>query len=388
MQVRLLTMNPHDSLPGSQASRLQGFEMRPRLLAAFLAMGVVILAASVFAALIVSSVDASSGRMIEDLFKRASMVARLRQEFLLLRVAEKNLIIEDTQEGMDVFEKRIADSEAQIDMTLREFDGGADDAQRVRVAEFRAGLAEFRSSLRATVELSRANTLARAAELSRGKGRDVFQRGREALIRLIERNRERIVKEAGESAESNRVSDLTQLVATARNALEGLHDLQYLEQAILTVFSSAERLALNERLQSQESRVRAISAALAAASGETDRPDIAAFGAALDEWSVNNREVCRLAREDSKAKAMALSTTAVRDAYLRSSQTLDQMMQQSDAAMTEMRSAQEKALTTGRGLLIGLAAAGLLVVSMTAWVVVALVMKEFRAAGDVLMRGA
>ncbi|MBL8747162.1 MAG: MCP four helix bundle domain-containing protein [Phycisphaerae bacterium] len=380
-------MNPHDSLPGSPLSRPQGYELRPRLLAAFLGMGFVILAASVFAALILRSVDLGSKQMLEDLSARVAIVSKMRQEFLLLRVAEKNLIIEDTQEGMEVFEKRIANSESQIDRMLEDFHGKANEEERARLAEFESGLKDFRLSLKEVMALSREHSLSRAAELSRGKGREEFQRGREALIGLIERYRERIAKSAGDPAGSERVNYLTQLIATARDALEGMHDLQYLEQAILTVFSGAERAAISDRLESQEVRVRGFLDSLRQRCEESDRMELAAFGAALDEWSKTNDEVCRLAREDSKAKAMALSTTAVRDAYLRSSATLDRIMQESDRSMSEMRAAQEKALTASRGLLIGLAAAGLLVVSMAAWVVVSLLMREFRTAGELLMRG-
>lgn len=381
-------MNPHDSLPGSATGRPPTYEMRPRLLAAFLSMGVVILAASLFAALMLRNVDADSARMVEDLSQRASIVARLRQEFLLVRVAEKNLIIEDSAQGMDIFEQRIKESESQIEQLLAEIESNIDPEALARIAEFRRGFADFRAALTTMIGLARANTLAEATVLSRGAGRDYFQQGRAALVEFIERSRGRIAHEATGPGNEEVVQQLTDLIAAARDALEGMHDLQYLEQAILTVFSSEERAVLASRLESLEERVRALRQSLDAAPGEQDRIDVATFGEALDKWSANSRKVRGLAQEDSKAKAMALSTSAVRDAYLRASQALDGLLKQSDEAMAAMHSAQEKALATGRGLLIGTGVAGLLVVAMTAWIVVNLLMREYRAAGDLLMRNA
>jgi hypothetical protein len=208
------------------------------------------------------------------------------------------------------------------------------------------------------------------------------------LVEFIERNRRRIAGAATGPGNEKTVRELTEMLAAARDALEGIHDLQYLEQAILTVFSSEERAVLASRLESLEERVRALRQSLDAAPTEQDRIDAEAFGEALDKWSANSREVRRLAQEDTKAKAMALSTSAVRDAYLRASQALDGLLQQSEEAMAAMQSAQEKALSTGRSLLIGTGLAGLLVVAMTAWIVVNLLMREYRAAGDLLMRNA
>lgn len=381
-------MNPHDSLPGSATGRPPTYEMKPRLLAAFLSMGVVILMASLFAALMLRNVDADSERMVEDLSRRASIVARLRQEFLLVRVAEKNLIIEDSAQGMDVFELRIKESESEIDQLLIDIETNMDPEALVRIAEFRRGFADFRAALTTMIGLTRANTLAEATVLSRGAGRDLFQQGRTVLVEFIERNRRRIAGAATGPGNEKTVRELTEMLAAARDALEGIHDLQYLEQAILTVFSSEERAVLASRLESLEERVRALRQSLDAAPTEQDRIDAEAFGEALDKWSANSREVRRLAQEDTKAKAMALSTSAVRDAYLRASQALDGLLQQSEEAMATMQSAQEKALSTGRSLLIGTGLAGLLVVAMTAWIVVNLLMREYRAAGDLLMRNA
>lgn len=363
------------------------YEIRPRLVAAFLGMGIVILAASVFAALILSSVDRDSERIVNDLSRRAEIVGRMRQEFLLVRVAEKNLIIEDTQVGMDVFEGRIRESESEINRLTSEFEGQVEGAARQRLGQFKDGFADFRAALTTMIALSRANTLAKAAEISRGVGRDAFLEARRALIGLIERNRERIAQRAAEPDAVEEVQRLTDCTAAARDALEGLHDLQYLEQAILTVFSNEERAALAARLQAQETRVRSFVGNLDETAGEEGRRGVNAFAAALQRWAESSGEVRRFAQEDSKAKAMALSTSAVRDAYLRASEALDGLMHESDRALSEMKESQEKALGAGRGLLFGTAGAGLLVVGMTAWIVVSLLMREMRAAGDVLMRG-
>jgi hypothetical protein len=380
-------VNPHDSLHRPHGDRPHGFELRPRLLVAFIGMGAVIILASLFAALTIRSVDESAGRLVRDLSKQTAMMARLRQEFLLVRVAEKNLIIEDSQEGMDVFEQRIVQSEESIASVLTELASPGNPAVAARVQEFSEQFARFRSSLRSMIELCRRNTLAEAAERSRGKGRGYFQTARAALMSFLERNRAVIARAAGTPEGVAQIEPRTAMIAAARDALEGMHDLQYLEQAILTVFSSPERQALSGRIESLQGEVRAAIQAFRQARDPDDLSDIAAFERAFDAWTANSADVQRLAQEDSKARAMALSTSAVRDAYLRASEVLDGLMQENDRAAQAMLAAHEQTLATGRTLILAVAAAGILVVGLTAWIVVGVVLREYRDAAEMLTHG-
>lgn len=378
-------MHPHDTLPMASGDQLPRMEVRPRLLAVFLGTGLIILAASIFAAIILRGVDADAARIVQNLSKHASIVARLRQEFLLVRVAEKNLIIEATQEGMDVFQQRIIDSESQIQTLLREFESPDIEPETARrLDEFREGFSDFRESLKEMIRLSREHTVAKAAVLSRGQGREYFQRARSAMMSIIERNRDRIVKVSNQVNDTGEIERMTRLVGQARDLLEGMHDLLYNEQAILTVFSAEERAAIIARLEARERAVGEILGGIGSLAHDDDREDVAEFMRSFADWTENSREVRRLAQEDSKARAMALSTSAVRDAYLRASQALDGMMRQSEESILELKHAQERGLTAGRGVLFGTAAAGVLVIAMTAWVAVNVVLREYRAAADVL----
>lgn len=218
-------------------------------------------------------------------------------------------------------------------------------------------------------------------------GHDLFQQAREALLRLIERTRREIAQAAAAPAAAERIDHLTALVTAARDALEGLHDLQYLEQASLTTFSAGERAGFSARIEQRTRQVRNALGVLSASPHSEDRADSATFADALESWATNNAQVLDLAQRDTKARAMQISTSAVRDAYLRASDILDQLLTESATALHGVRDAQEQSLREGRGLLFGTAAAGLALMALTAWLAVNLVVRDYRSAAEVVMHG-
>lgn len=383
----LNSMHPRHPKTSHGEERVPGVELRPRLLAAYLGVAVVILVASLVAAIILRNVDRDSERVIRDLAQRASIVARLRQEFLFLRIAEKNIIIEDTPDGMDRFEQRIRASEQQIESLVSELGRAESSSRTLRLAQFRAGFAEFRAVLQEAIALSREHSLARAAELSRGECRRFYGRARDALVSALERNRTLIAESAAQPAAAERVERLTALISRIRDALEGLHELQYLQQSSLLTFSLTDRAAAVGQVRAMLQEVRAAGATLESSDSDDDRRDAAFFGEALDGWSAVNEKVCGLAESDTKARAMTLSTTAVRDAYLRASQVIDDLMAESDGAMQAMQDEQVRALRTSRNLLVTMAVSGLALAGLTGWLTVHLLMRDYRAAAELLMRG-
>lgn len=377
-------MHPHE--PPIRAAGVGPIEPKPRLLALFVGIGVVIVAASLFAVLLLREADRDSERIARGLLKQSALVGKLRQEFLLIRVAEKNLIIEDAPSERGTFERRIADSRAEVDALLAsmESDGLLPED---RLGRFNEAYRDFGALLDQTLEMTARDTLARAAALSRGPGREEFQVVREALLEFIERGRRTLLERSGDASYEREAARLTERLAGAREALEGMHDLLYFQQASLTVFSAEERRSLLERIDTQIASVGASLESLRADSAGEDAALLQECAAAFVRWSERQKEVQALAIEDSKGEASRLSSTAVRGAYLKASAALDRVMQEIDTQTAALHTSQERALATGRNLLFGLALAGLAVVILTAWMAVSLIMREYRAVAEMLLRG-
>lgn len=381
-------MHPHDAIPPRPADQPPppALEVRPRMLAAFIAAGLVILVASVFGAFILWSADAEAHRMLESMNRSADLAARLNREMLLLRVTEKNLVIEETPESVESFVERARDSEARVQSLLDELGSTSRAGAASNLEAVRAEIEHYREALHRMIDLARSNTLAQAAELSRTRSRALFDRARASLMKIIERNRDLIAQESGRSPDPALVARRTGVVASAREVLEGLHDLLYLEQSTLTVYSAEERTLAVARIGKRSTEVQAALERLASEAFDADLPDAREAADAFSSWEDVSREIQRLARENSRGRATNLSFTAARNAYLRSADALDRLMQDNERTWSEERQAHARSLAAGRRVMLGTAGAGVVVVILTAWLAVNLVFREYRAAADVLMK--
>lgn len=377
-------MNPHDTLYRAGNEGPPRLELRGRIVAALTFAGVTILAISIAGAVMLEGMSAEVARMVEGVSERTMLVARIKQEFLLMRVAEKNFIIADNSRDMEEYARRIAANESQMVELLARLDAENEGSVRERLVEFRQGFEEFRGQRDRMMELSRTDTVARAAELSQSDGRAIFERGRDALLDLIERTRLTIARSAGSGVAG--IDVMTERVGVARDCLERLHDLQYEEQALIAVTNPDRRTVFAASLDERESAIRRSAAELVNSPEPSDRDDASRFLGALDEWAMNSREVRRLALADSKAQAMTVSTGAVRDAYMRSSQVLDSIIDGDAQSARAMLVSHERTGSLSSMLLLVTGLMGIAVIGLSAWLVVRHVTREIRAAVEVLLR--
>lgn len=381
----LLNMEPHDTLPYTSADAAPKPIMKLGLLGALVLMGAGLLAASVFGVMTLRGMNEDVDEMVERTAQRVMLAGRIKQEFLLIRVAEKNFIIEDAQQQLSEYESRMTRAESEIQQLVAQLGTDAEDETRARLEEFRQGFDQFKTKQHQMKELSRANTLARAAELSRGFGRERFEEARSILLSFIERNRA-VVLQPQFRDNADLLAQITQRLAVARTCLETFHDLQYLEQAQLLTFSPSERAEFVDEIATAADAVRRGAAELGSSPLDPDRADAQAFITAFEAWNQNSAEVRRLAQEDSKAQAMTLSTGAVRDAYLDASSTLDDIISTEDQTLRSLHASHARDLSTNRTLLGLIGLLGAVLIALVSWMIVNFVLREMRAAAEVLVR--
>ncbi|MDX2114919.1 MAG: MCP four helix bundle domain-containing protein [Planctomycetota bacterium] len=377
-------MHPHDTIPHPSQTPPPRLELHKRAVLALILIGLVALGASITGVLLLRKINGEIDAATRTMRANATLTAHLRQEFLLSRMAEKNLIIEDSASRMDEMSERIRVSHDAMEQLIAKMEKDATGEIAERVKTLREGFEDFVRELKVVEELSRADTLAKAAELSRGEGREKFNAAREILIGIIARNRERIAAVA-QSGQGD-AHALTQLVTVARDALETLHDLQYSEQASLTVFSPQERERYFAELDKGLLAVRENIATIAAGSdSQQDREDSARLSQAVTEWATLSDRVRQLAKADTKSEARWRSTTAVRAAFTRSSQALEDVIEAADRQTADALTSRDRSLRASHGVLLAGALAGVTICTIAMWLVVNLVLREYRAAADVLL---
>ena len=355
---------PDPELYLEPAGELDGLRLslKPVPLLVFISLGAIILIASLLSIVALSRLDRRTEELLTRITERTTIAGRLRQAMMQMRVMEKNLVIDSSPERLETSIERLSVAEGEFRAGLRELalTGGDNAAEGAMVEAFRARFEEFRGELDRMIDLTRRDTLAKATELSRVRGRDLAEQCRLLLLTIIEQHRAAIALQArSEPARPDEIDQLTRTTAQARSALETLHDLQYFEQAVLSPLSDDDRIVLVQRLETLE-------AVFARAYQSLEQPDSATLadehdrlGELFESWKANSAEVRRLAVEDSRSAATDLSFTAVRESYLKSAQSLDELLALSERSMQEIRQAHERAIEAGRGSILATGVLGL-----------------------------
>lgn len=349
----------------------------------FLLAGTAILLASLFAVGSLSRLNDQMDRVVQRLSDKTRVIAQVRQSMLLMRVQEKNFMSWSSEGQLRDFENRLNTAEAELDKGLRELERITDAQVAERLAAFRAQYDDFRSKVEKVADLARTDTLRQAVELVRGRGADLHQQARLVLLGMLERHRALMAKSAADGAST--VDELEQMAArssVARKALEALHDMRYTEQAVLLPLDPDDRSSLVARLTELESILTGCIKSIAQSPLTGDRADMDRLTPILEQWLANSTEVRRLALEDTKGKALNLSTSVVRQAYLDSSDTLDSMLQLAEKQMDETRAEHAKTLNFGRTIVMVCGMLGVCVVGGLLIMLVQQVVREYRRAAD------
>lgn len=380
-------MNPNDKINRSHETVEDGarvrVDLRGRPLVVFLLAGTAILLASLFAVGSLARLNDQMDQIVQRLAEKTRVIAQVRQSMLMMRVQEKNFMSWSSEDQLKDFDNRLRIAESELDRGLREMERTTDGQIAERVAAFRSRYDDFRNKVEQVAEMARTDTLRQAVELVRGRGSDLHRQARLILLGLLERHRSLMAKSAANGAST--VAELEKMAehaSMARNALETLHDLRYLEQAALLPLSAEDRTLLVTELNEQEASLVEAMKFLSGSHAIADRTDMDRLRPIVEQWSANSAQVRRLALDDSKAKALTLSTTVVRQAYIESSDTLDSLLQQAEKQMDSARSEHEKTLNFGRTIVMVCGMLGVCVVGGLLIMLIQQVIREYRRAAE------
>ncbi|MFT6389921.1 MAG: methyl-accepting chemotaxis protein, partial [Cellvibrionaceae bacterium] len=116
---------------------------------------------------------------------RALLAARIIQNMLEIHRAEKSLILEATQEGMDQFGDFIHSTEATLNTRLAELREMATAEGRVNIENFSTAWNNFVDINEEVLNTSRENGNAKAFELSSNKGRELSDKAIELMADIV-----------------------------------------------------------------------------------------------------------------------------------------------------------------------------------------------------------
>lgn len=134
------------------------------------------------------NVDVNVLKEMELAQTRAVLSGDISLDLLRLHRAEKNAILEKTEEGMKTQVDRINGNKAQIEKQIEDLEKIASDEGKAKLAEFKTQYADFLKVDQQVLDLTLQNSNSKAFDISRGKGRQAADKAEVALQAIIDKN--------------------------------------------------------------------------------------------------------------------------------------------------------------------------------------------------------
>ena len=119
---------------------------------------------------------------------KALTCARVVQDMLALHRAEKNLILETTQEGMDKYANTIDQLKKDTESKINELENTASAEEKAKLSDFKTAWAEFLDIDEKVRTASRENGNTLAFQLSSGKGREIADECATLMTAIVDKN--------------------------------------------------------------------------------------------------------------------------------------------------------------------------------------------------------
>ncbi|MBC8469362.1 MAG: methyl-accepting chemotaxis protein [Planctomycetes bacterium] len=132
--------------------------------------------------------NTQAAKAADDAASRALLCAKVVQDMLAIHRAEKNLILETTQEGMDRYAKATDQLKKDIESKISEFEKTASTQGMAKIAEFKTLWAKFLDINEQVRAISLENGNTKAFELSSGQGRQISDECAVLMTSLVDKN--------------------------------------------------------------------------------------------------------------------------------------------------------------------------------------------------------
>jgi methyl-accepting chemotaxis protein len=313
---------------------------------------------------------------------------QIRASLLAMHRAEKNLILAMTEEEMNKHIESMKNFSKKLEEQRARLAGLMSGDERRQLEEFDKAYAAFKDVQAKVSVVGQKNTKQHAFELSRGTGRDLFERG-EKLIRVLAERNEKQVNDvvAGLKAASNSdemknkltsVDDAATRAVLANQVIAGFITLQRIEKNLILETTEEGMQKYAKDLQDRQADLTARLGELEKISTEQGKKEIAEFRTVVANWLDNNRQVTSLSLENSNEIAQRLSSTEGRAAIDKAEEVLNQISRQADDDMNAAAKAAEQLYATARVLMLGVSAGGILVATILGYCIIVAVIASIK----------
>jgi methyl-accepting chemotaxis protein len=288
------------------------------------------------------------GTEADDAGTKVKLAARIRQDLLTIGRAEKNLLLEKTQEGMDVYAKVIAETRNEMRNRREQLRNLVDDDGKRILDEFAKTWDDYLEINNQVRELSRLNSNTRAQILSAGDARKTFDIALTVMSGLVDK----VDRDLDDAVTLSEAVSSGNKIRLAARINRNLVELQRAEKNIILATTQDEMdvfsTAIDEIADDLQSGLEELNM-LVDAEGKTL---ITKFQNRYNEYHALNKQVRAMSRENGNQRAFELSATQGRPLADRAEEMLAVITQKNDedqtAALKNLLDAQTKVKLAAR----------------------------------------
>lgn len=296
-------------------------------------------------------------KIVETNSAKVQLAGELRQQTLMISRAEKNMILDDTNEGMNQHASNIDRYLEDLDSTAKKMEALADEKGRALIKEMYDVFAKVRETHKQVREQALLNSNVRAQILSKTEGRQSADEAAEILGEL-----ERM---------------LLQRAQSAPEAVQAALNVAHAGQNLLFIHRQEKVMILENDLEQKQKQVKVIEdqklqleSAIAQAektATSQEQAKIAQFRSAFSRFYEIHGRVAKTTMENGNVEAAKLSAGKGRAISDACDSVLDRIIEKNTKEMAAAKESSDKLYAQARVMLIVMLAVAMVIGLATAF---------------------
>lgn len=317
----------------------------------------------------ISALSGMNGQLngIVDLSaEKVKLAARIRQDLLAVSRSDKNMILADSVEQMQVFAKEIDDVKAEMLQKRAELRKLATEDGKVKLDEFSETWTEYESVLTQIKELAFLNSNTRAMNISINEARRALDDAQASLTALLINMERKVIEQKSVDALRN----AAELVKLTTQINLNLVEIQRGEKNIILAKDEKLMDQFADEISKKEAELYSRLEKLESIAASSDQALINQFRQQFKKYYDFHLQVREISRENGNKKAFTLSASRGRELLAQSEKYLAAIVEVNEQAMLTDKDASDVAYSSARNQLLIALTVSVVIAFAVAWIVI------------------
>jgi methyl-accepting chemotaxis protein len=270
-------------------------------------LGIIVLVAAVVAFVGISKMAGLNDRLnaiVDGPAEKVKLGAFIGQDLLTISRAEKNMILADSQEKMDVFAKLIDEIDKDMSTKRENLRSLVDDEGKKVLDQFKSVWGKYIEINKEVRRLARLNSNVRAKNLSSGEGRITYDQAAAKIEAIVLKNEQ----DMDGLTESSQLIDAAQKIKLAARINRNLVEIQRGEKNIILATSQEEMDTYAKAIDLVRNDLKERVDALSKLVDQQRLQVLKNFENDYQKYLDQHTKVLELSRENGNAQAFALAS--------------------------------------------------------------------------------